>query len=334
MLAAMNDFLIIDGKFQSVTTLVTFSDMAGNPYVILGRTDPRYHDKTAECFKHDLPVGSWKFIGGHAEYIKDETRQYWDETYPELADWPEVTDKEGHTEALSKRIARNALKELREEAHISINDFNQTDELHDVMKHGTLHYMHKVTLPGEKRSRDVHYLHLDLGKLSNKKIAKLKEIIEPNDDMIETTIAPISELYRDERGSMILCRNADTKTKTVFEGFPEIDQWNERFDRRIANDPGGTAQAEKDAFSRIHTEIRGLQGIDETSLHTTAPIGFHLGHGHGHKSNGAILEEYLEKTYNGFKLKLMPKAYEPGTAFCSYVKSRNATATPDARPFQ
>ena len=305
-----------DSRMQCVVTLVTFQDETGKPYLILGRSDPRYKDWKGECLTgKKLDVKTWQFFGGHVETEFSQPRDRWSAEDPQLTGWPEPADPQWQDgkHPLYTRVARNAMKELAEEGGIGDTRFNETSALHGLLKHSKLIYMKCETgRNSEGKMQDTHYLRLDLGKLSAARIDALQQSVHPGDDMIHTIIIPADRIYRDARGALVIS-SADgvNRYKTDFSGFPEIAEWNERFDVEEANAGSDAARAiiaQRRACFQKMNQLRDLDGVNETSLYSQAFIGMWGVH-KPRENNDTILKEYLQKEY-GIAPPLMPR--QPG----------------------
>lgn len=115
-------WLVINGKHQSVTTMVTYHGIDGQQHILLGRSDPRYRDTKGECLNGGkLAVGPCQFIGGQVE---DNPEMFpliaIQEQYQHFNRLPDVVDP---------RIAAAALKELGEEISLDVSK-HVTDQTH------------------------------------------------------------------------------------------------------------------------------------------------------------------------------------------------------------
>ncbi len=269
--------LQLNGSKQCVATLVSFKNEKGEPFVILGRGDPRYHDTTGKALQgHKLSVGFLQLIGGHAEYDREKTKNYWPDNYPALANWPSTLGQSNELQPLSKRIAVSGMRELAEEAHISPESFDRNPALKDLMNKARLHYSFRLSSKTEKGDRmTMHYLHLDLGTLTTEQIHAVQKTVHPGDDMIQTIIVPARAIQKNDRRLLaVQLTDGYVATKTDFAGFPELEQWNENMDNQLKTATGKERDnviKAKHAFSELH-KLRGMEGIDTNDLETTEPI--------------------------------------------------------------
>lgn len=251
---------------SAVTVLVSYKDEAGKSYVLLGRSDPRYTDLEGRILHGErLPPSNWKFVGGNVE--EDVAALGADD--PQLEGyWPDY---------VPSSIAPNAMKELGEEANLSREICDTVPALQGLLKRAKLKFLYDeaVTSPyvGKKQ---VYYLNLDLGTLSPAQMEGLQQVVQPKDDMLQTILAPADTLLSNEvdatgRTTMRLKRtDGHCRTKEDFNGFDELETW------LTYHDPS----TEQGRFHRecilwMHHNLRGLDGIDTSSLYTEQPLGLY-----------------------------------------------------------
>lgn len=279
--------LVINGKKQSVTTMVTYYDMDGQQHILLARPDPRYPDKTGQCLEGTkLSVGPCQFIGGQVEedvqidrLTSLETQQKGFNVLPDSID---------------RRIAAAAITEVAEESSLDVSK-HITDQTH-------LSLVETLTRQSRQsgKSQDIHYLNLDLGFLSPDQMEALHGDLAPADDMIQLIDIPTTAIQRDGSEISIALQEADIKTKESFSGFPEIDHWNAEYEATIGkatqdgnNELAERLQSQRNTYNRINTEITGLQGVDEASL---APkmVGMFKPRTAGIRTDDEILTDFLK----------------------------------------
>ncbi len=272
--------LIIDGREQSVTSIVTFNDETGNLYTLFGRPDPRYRDRSGKSLQGELlPVRDAKFIGGKVEddISDDDIKRAEEFTAITKFIHPSLED-------LDPRIIANGLKELEEESSLVPEVFMDPYD-------GAVRLGHTLTRNGGMtEEQDIHYLNIHLGTLSDEDIDLLRDQIAPKDDMLRTIIMPVHALYADDDDTLSFKdRDGFVQTKTDFDGFPELDHWDHEFDtvinslRNKIGDLGkdedkhrdeiqklegkiATLLAEQQNFHDMHNTLRGMDGIDQTTL--------------------------------------------------------------------
>jgi hypothetical protein len=192
--------LRINDKNHSVVVAVTFKDASGEPYVILSRGDPRYRDDVGKSLRKRLPVGKFQFVGGHCEEDVDNTSAEWFERYPSLLKSLQKSLSKYPTETgmrYNARIASNGFKELSEEIGLTLDAVPN-------LKNPTLRWVHTNSDSTDHlgAQQDVHYLHMDLGRLNTPQMWALAKTINPGDDTIQTLIVPISKLRQDTNGEI------------------------------------------------------------------------------------------------------------------------------------
>lgn len=279
--------LVIANKRQSVTTIVTYCDEHGELYILLGRPDPRYRDVEGACLKgKKLDVGACQFIGGQVE---------------EDVELSTLSFAGAENDDLDPRIKSTALKELEEEASFYAHEHAKSET--------TLTLIETIKHEGDQMGH-IHYLNLHLGTLSSDEISRLQQSIAPQDDMIQTILMPVSALKTDEDGSVLITlENGVHQTKTVFDGFPEIDRWNENYDAAIIHagaDQKRVARLteERDFYNRIDKEIRGLDGINTEALSPSLEVRMFKPRDPNVRTDGQILEDFLLREHG---IMLQPK---------------------------
>ena len=316
-------FTTVHGRDQSVVVAVSFTDARGKRSFILGRGDPRFHDKTGQCITDgegkELKVGKLKFVGGMMEDLPHGPNKWQGFTSVAASVSAMVhnenivaMDKNGNSKApnefsknFAHKLAHNAFKELEEEIGFNPQILNRNrNHLHTKCQ-PSLHYM--GVNHGAKSMRgkpmDVHFLHLDLGRLSANEIETLKRTTRPADDMIQSLIVDENHLQFDANGVMFArLHEGISCTKQDFNGFPEMQEWTARRAAGIGRLQAARVAAigqlpehkskQREArrgasvLRHIHGAARGLEGVDTGSLHTSDPIPIM-------SSNAAIIQAIL-----------------------------------------
>lgn len=251
--------LILNGKAQSVTTIVTHTNSKGDLYVFLARPDPRYRDAKGLCLAGEkLKVGSCQFVGGTVE------KNSLDFDPRDLS----INGLDYLKSQLHTKVIATALRELSEEIHLDVAKFSSADahcSLVDTVTRDDLH-----------RTQAIHYINIHLGTLSDEALHQLRQDIRPDDDLMQTIHIRADKIKIDGNDNChLLLSDAVVRTKTDFHGFHEIEDWNTNYSEaeKIARDAGDTVfleriKSERSSYNRMHVEIRGLQGIDLESLYT------------------------------------------------------------------
>lgn len=277
--------LVIDGKRQSVTTLVSYKDKAGDLFLILTRPDPRYRDREGKCLNGvRLPVGPCKFVGGVVE----------EETLSRIPDALKIKKPSD----MDLRIPAAALLEIEQEINLDTTAFIKPD--------GQMRLIETLTRDdGRGRIQDVHYFLLHLGTLDQGETELLHAVVKPADDLIETIIQKATELNVDAAGQPTVTPAKGTyRIKTEFTGFPEIEAWNREYDAHADNP---ALVAEKAVYNRMHTELRGLQGIDLATIDPKSSVEMYKPPS-GETGDAQILKHLLQL---GFDFTLTPTEITP-----------------------
>lgn len=287
----MSIFTVRD-RMQSVTTLVTYKDMAGDLYLILVRPDPRHRDKEGKSLRGEyLRVGPCQFVGGRVE---DTTLASERDSAALLA----ITN-DGNRSHFHYQVGLSAVREIAEEISLDIVKFFQG-------RSGDFRWMYIVNRDDDfsGRHQDIQYFNLHLGTLNPETVTALRHAVSPKDDVIQALHVKAASLRMDPDGEITVnTTRAHVATKMEFTGFPDIGHWIsdykdalDRLEERDALNERFNVLAELRNFIDMDANVRGLTGINHASLYASS-IGMYDPAIPGEKSDGEILAEFLQREH-------------------------------------
>jgi 8-oxo-dGTP pyrophosphatase MutT (NUDIX family) len=192
---------------QVGTAIVTYTDLHGEPHILLARNDPRWPGKNTSDYVH--------FCGGKIDLA--------DQTHNRVSALP-LRLRQGITQDLfaqqkqaGNRLDKNtlnqlhqaskhretllegALREAQEEVNINLTPYLKAADdsfIAPVMLEKTPHPMHGAL--------DIHYFHIHLGKISAETEAQLKQELTPKDDVLMAGFIPQKAIKTNASGATLI----------------------------------------------------------------------------------------------------------------------------------